>query len=109
MRRRLSRLAKQTDSPDRNLFFLTLSFVVLGLIAIADVSAPQAINLTGDKYFFLKQQLVWSAIGVVVLLVTSKIKHTLWEKVALPFFVVCLILLLAVLFPAFGFTALGAR
>jgi cell division protein FtsW len=44
-----------------------------------------------------------------VLFVTSKIHFSVLEKVALPFFIVCLILLLIVLFPAFGFTALGAR
>ena len=71
MRRRITRLSKQKSSVDKNLLILTFSLIILGLIAVADVSAPQALNMTGDKFFFLKQQLVWSVIGIVVLFVTS--------------------------------------
>lgn len=109
MRRRITRLSKQTSSVDRNLLVLTFSLVILGLIAVADVSAPQALNMTSDKFFFLKQQLIWSVIGVVVLFITSKIHYSFWEKIATPFFIVCLVLLLAVLLPSLGFRALGAR
>lgn len=103
------RLAKQSKSIDKNLFILVLGMVILGLIAVADVSIPQALNMTGDKFYFLKQQLVWSAIGVVVLIITSKIHYSIWEKLAIPFFAVSVVLLLVVLLPAFGFSALGAR
>lgn len=109
MKKRTVRLAKQTKSIDRGLLVLVISLVVLGLIAVADVSAPQALNMTGDKFYFLKQQLIWSAIGMVVLFVTSKINYLFWEKIATPFFVICLVLLMVVLLPHLGFAALGAR
>ena len=54
MKNRISRLSKQTKSIDRKLLFLILAFVVIGIIAVADVSAPQALNTYGDKFYFLK-------------------------------------------------------
>ncbi len=76
---------------------------------IADASAPQALNQYGDKFFFFKQQLQWTAIGVVALIVLSFVKYSFWEKFATPLFFLSVFLLLVVLLPHFGLKALGAR
>jgi cell division protein FtsW len=104
-----SRLSKQTKSIDRRLFFLVIAFVVVGIIAVADVSAPQALNTYGDKFYFLKLQLEWAGLGIIAFFIASKIKYTFWEKVATPLFLVAVILLLVVLLPHFSSVALGAR
>ena len=57
-------LQKQKKTVDRNFFILILVFVVLGLIAVADASAPQALNVFNDKLYFLKQQALWAGVGV---------------------------------------------
>jgi len=49
-------LSRQKKAVDRNLFFLILGLVVLGLIVVADVSAPQALNNFGDKFFLFKNK-----------------------------------------------------
>lgn len=108
-RQRKTRLISQRRKLDKNLLILIVTFMLLGLIAVADVSAPQALSLVGDKFFFLKQQLVWAGIGVVGLFVFSLVHYSFWEKVATPFFIVCTLLLMIVLLPSLGFTALGAR
>ncbi len=102
-------LFKQKLVGDKNLFILIIFFVFLGLIAIADASAPQALSAYGDKFFFLKQQFVWASIGLVVLFIVSKIHYSFWEKVAIPLFFVSVGLLLVVLLPHFSLSALGAR
>lgn len=109
MRPRHTKLAKQKQAFDKRFFVLILVFVFFGLVAVADASAPQALNAYGDKFFFLKQQIVWAGIGLVGLFVTSRIHYSFWEKIATPFFLVSVILLLAVLLPHFSFAALGAR
>ena len=106
--KRLNQL-RQRPSIDKNLLFLILAFVVIGLIVVADASAPQALNNFGDKFFLFKQQLEWAGIGVVALFITSKIKYTFWEKLATPLFFVSIIFLLLVLLSHVGFSALGAR
>lgn len=103
------RLSKQKKSVDKKLLFLILGFIAIGLIAVADVSAPQSLVGYGDKFFLLKQQVEWAGIGLVVLFITSKIKYTFWEKLATPIFLLSLILLFVVLLPHLGFSALGAR
>lgn len=102
-------LKKQKKTIDRQLFFLTLALVSLGLIAIADASAPQAINVFNDRFYFFKQQVVAAVVGFVLLVVASRIPYRFWEKIALPFFVFTLILLVAVLVPGIGTKSLGAR
>jgi len=107
--RKKSQLSRQTKSIDRNFLILVISLIILGLISIADVSAPQALNMFGDKFYFLKQQLMWSGIGLAVLFITSKIHYSFWQKIATPFFITTIVLLLVVLLPNLGFKALGAR
>lgn len=106
---RKTKLAKQKPSIDRNLFILVIVFVFVGLIAIADASAPQALNTYGDKFYLFKQQLMWAGVGIVALFVTSKINYKFWERVATPFFLLSVLLLMVVLLPHLGFKALGAR
>lgn len=103
------KLARQKLSIDRGLLILVLIFVFVGLIAVADASAPQALSTYGDKFYLFKQQLIWAGVGLVALFVTSKINYKFWEKVATPIFLLSLIPLLIVLLPHLGFKALGAR
>lgn len=109
MRNRKVVLSKQKTSIDRNLLFLILAFVVIGIVAIADVSAPQALNNYGNKFFLLKQQAISAVVGLAAFFVVSKIKYTFWEKVATPIFFVAIGFLLLVLLESFSFSALGAR
>lgn len=102
-------LTKQKASVDKNLLVVIILFVCLGLIAVADASAPQALKAYGDKFFFLKQQLAWGGLGLISLFVFSKIHYSFWEKIATPFFFLSLTLLIIVLIPHFGLSALGAR
>lgn len=105
----MAKLSKQSKSVDRNLLILISIFVFVGLVAVADASAPQALSAYGDKFFLFRQQLIWAGIGIGTLLVTSKIHYSFWEKLATPFFLVSCILLIVVLLPNFGFKAFGAR
>lgn len=100
---------KQSVGIDRTFFYLIIILTVLGLIAVADASAPQALNVFKDKFYFVKQQSIWAIFGFVLLLITSKIKYSFWEKLATIAFWGSLVLLVIVLIPGFGSSALGAR
>lgn len=102
-------LNKQKKTIDKNFFYVTLILSVLGLIAVADASAPQAMNIFNDKFYFLKQQSVWALIGFISMLIVSKINYKIWEKLAIPAFVISMIFLVAVLLPGLGSKLLGAR
>lgn len=102
-------LKKQHERVDRKLLILVLVLTVLGLIAVADASAPQALNVFNDKFYFVKEQLKWGVLGLVAMLVASNIKYTFWEKIATPLFWISVILLVVVLIPGLSYSALGAR
>lgn len=94
---------------DRSFFYLILILVTIGLVFVADISTPQALNYFNDKFFFLRQQALWAGIGIVAMIVTSHIDYRLWKKIAVPFFFVSVLLLIAVLIPGISLKALGAR
>jgi cell division protein FtsW len=103
------KLKKQNKSVDSKLLFLVFIFLVLGLIAVADASAPQAVSVFSDKYYFVKQQLVWGGAGLVLFLILTRVKYTFWEKIATPLFWASVVLLFVVLIPGVGTKLLGAR
>lgn len=94
---------------DKALFYLVLVLTFLGLVAVADASAPQALFNFNDKFYFLKQQAVWAGIGLLLFFVASRIKYTFWEKLATPLFFASVAILVVVLIPGLSYKALGAR
>jgi cell division protein FtsW len=103
------RLTKQKKVWDRTLLILTLTLSVLGIIAVADASAPQALSVFNDKFYFVKQQLIWGGFGLALLFIVSQIHYSIWEKIALPLFFISILGLLAVIIPSIGTQTLGAR
>lgn len=109
--RRRKEVKTKTHKPeiDKTLFYLILSLVVIGLVFVADISAPQALNFFGDKFHFIKQQIVWATVGVLAMIIISNIHYSFWKKLAVPIFFTTVILLIAVLIPGISLKALGAR
>lgn len=102
-------LRKQDYSIDRPLLLCVLLAVFIGMLAVANSSAPQALALFDDRLYFIKQQLVWGAIGLVLMTAVSFVDYKIWEKMARPIFVLSILLLIGVLVPGVGIKALGAR
>ena len=103
------RFKKQKSGVNKRFLGLVLTLAVLGLIAVADASAPQALNSFNDKFYFFKQQALWGALGVLGLFVTANIHYSFWRRLATPLFLGSIALLIAVLIPGVGQTFLGAK
>lgn len=93
----------------KSFFVLTIILLVLGFVAVADASAPQALNAFHDSFYFLKQQLVWGGLGLVMCIGAYVVDYTVWKKFASILFLANIILLVVVLIPGFGSRILGAR
>ena len=102
-------MRNQKQKIDKKLFLATILLVIIGLIAVLDASAPQSLNVFGDKFHLFKNQLVWSFVGFVSLLISSKINYKFWQKLATPLFFFVLVSLVLVLIPGIGAKFLGAR
>lgn len=94
---------------DRQFFYLVLGLTIIGLIFVADISAPQGLNFFNDKYYYLKSQSIAAVIGITMMYILSFINYNFYKKFAYPFFIFSLLLLLLVFIPSLSYSALGAR
>src|SRR3989344_1702402 len=106
--KRFLHLRAQTTRLDRPLLFLTMGLLVFGLAMVFDASVADAIRTFQDKFFYLKRQLIWAVFGVLAMFVLSQINYKIWEKLAVPLFLGTAVLLILVLIPGIGVSALGA-
>ncbi len=93
----------------RSFLILTLVLTFLGILAVADASAPLALNYFSDSFYFVKQQLIWGVLGLVLLVIAANVHYNFWRKTASIIFILNLVLLIAVLIPGIGTKVLGAR
>lgn len=107
--RKIKKVRKVRPPFDKQFFYLILGLVVVGLIFVADISAPQALTYFNDKFHFVKQQSIAAVVGIVALIIISNIHYSFWKKIATPLFGVSVVLLILVLIPGISYSALGAR
>lgn len=92
---------------------LLLSTVIFltffGLLMIYNASSYVAFRDFGDKYYYLKAQSVWIALGFLGLTLFSFFDYRKFYNLALPLLIVAIILLILVFIPDIGVSALGAR
>lgn len=86
------------------IFFLT----IFGILMVYNASSVIGFHDFGDKYYFVKNQVLWAAIGFTALGIFSIIPYQLLKRMALPLLIVTLLMLAAVFIPGFGVKALGA-
>lgn len=82
---------------DWGLLGIVLALVILGIVNLVS-AAPDS----GDGWipYTAKRQLIWFAIGTVAMLVMVLIDYRRLERLSLPFYLGCVVLLVAVLFLA---------
>lgn len=94
---------------DYSLLICVAGLLIFGLIMVYDAAVVQAFKDYGDKYYYIKQQLVWMVLGLFTLGFFTFFNYQFLRKLALPLFVISLVLLLAVFIPGLGFSAGGAH
>ena|SRR3989344_1141355 len=102
-------LKSQKTKMDWLLVAATGALVSAGLVAIYDASVVSAFRDFSDRFYYLKNQLAWAAVGSVALILLSFFDYHKILKLAPIIFLLSLILLSAVLVPFIGTEILGAR
>ncbi len=87
---------------------VTLGLVTFGIVMIYSSSSIVAMERYGDEYFFLKKQLFYAVVGVLLMFVLSNMKYEDLRKVAYAGVVISMILLVLVLIPPIGVKKGGA-
>lgn len=96
-------------SIDYQLLICVTGLIIFGLIMVYDAAVVQGFKDFGDKYYYIKQQLIWMVLGIFTLFFFTFFNYQFLKRLALPMFVFSLILLLAVFIPGLGFSAGGAH
>lgn len=82
---------------------------IFGLLMVYDASQFEAFQDLGDKYYFIKQQLIWVILGFSALGFFSVFDYHRLQKLSPFLFLLSLVLLLLVFVPGLGFAAGGAH
>jgi len=92
---------------DRSLFVAFVSVGLVGVAMIYSATRDPLLAAGDDPAFYLKRQLIFVSLGVVVMYLISRIDIRRLEIVTTPFYVASVLSLIAVRF--FGSSALGAQ
>lgn len=91
------------------IFTLPILLAIIGLFFIFEASSVSAFRNFGDSFYFLKLQLLWFVLGTCVMIFFSFFDYRRLYYLSFPALVLTIILLILVLLPGVGHTALGAR
>lgn len=94
---------------DFKLFFSVMILLCTGIVMVASASSYYALTKFDDSNHFLIRQLAFAIIGVVIMLVISKINYRIYTKWSYLIYGVTLLLMILVLVPGIGTESNGAR
>jgi cell division protein FtsW len=80
-----------------SILVVVVVLIVIGLGATQSASSAIAIDWTEDRFYFFRRQLIGVGVGLVALLVASRVPYGFYRKLAVPGFVLTVGLLVAVL------------
>ncbi len=87
---------------DSLLFGSVILLNLFGLLMIFDASSYIAFRDFHDKFYYIKEQSIWAALGVVTMIFFSYFNYKKFYNLALPILVVAIGLLIAVFIPGIG-------
>ena len=98
----------EKKSPDYCLLAVVIILLSIGTCMIFSSSFIMADKWYGDSYYFLKKQIIYAIIALIVLLLSINIDYHFYKKVSIPLLIISIILLSAVFIPGVGRSAGGA-
>jgi cell division protein FtsW len=101
-------MMKQTEG-ERILILVTFALLLIGVVMVYSASAVLAARQYGDAALFLKKQILWISIGLLSMMIVSRIPYFYWQAVAFPLVLLTVFLLIAVLIPSLGIEINGSR
>jgi cell division protein FtsW len=96
-------------APDLTLALSTLMLLAIGLVLIYSSSAILALGRSGDSFYFIKRQLLFTGLGVTGLVAILRVRTQDLRDWSGAFMVAVLLLLALTLIPGIGKVAGGAR
>lgn len=93
---------KEDKTPDIILLLVILILVTVGTAMIYSSSSIIALEKFKDSQYFLKKQILFVFLGLISMVLMTKIPYTQLKKVAYPGMLLSIILLVILLIPGVG-------
>lgn len=90
------------------LFAVTAALTLVGLVMVLSASFVQAARNYGSSWYVFNRQLLWTAVGVAVMVALARIDYRRLRKLAVPLLLLTVVLLVLVLIPGVGITSGGS-
>lgn len=101
---------KQNNKPiDFPFLIITIALLCIGLVMVSSASSYFSLTKYGNSSQLLLKQLQFALIGVVSMLIISKIDYRKYAKISYLGYIGSLVLMLAVLIPGIGGSSHGAN
>ena len=100
---------RERHEPAYALLLAVMALTAIGIVMVYSASSVRSYFSSADPAAQGMEQIVWAAIGVAGLLVTSRLDFRILRYLAIPIFVITLALLVAVLIPGIGSEINGSR
>ncbi|PJE63765.1 stage V sporulation protein E [Candidatus Roizmanbacteria bacterium CG10_big_fil_rev_8_21_14_0_10_45_7] len=91
------------------LYLLPILLTLMGIFMIYEASSITAARVYGDSLYFVKNQVIWFFLSLIVLAFFSKFDYHRLYQLALPLLIANLVLLLLVFVPGLYTNVLGAK
>ena len=93
---------------DTTFLIIVVLLICYGSIMVFSASYAFAEQNFGNSLFFVKKQSIWAIVGVVAMILCSKIDYRVLRKFAIPIFAASYLLLWCVFIPGLSYSAKGA-
>ena len=104
-----SGVRRERHEPAYPLLLAVMALTALGIVMVYSSSSVRSYFSSADPAAQGLEQLVWAGIGLAGLVVASRIDFRHLRYLAIPFYVITLVLLVAVLIPGIGSEINGSR
>ncbi|MEA1939463.1 MAG: putative lipid II flippase FtsW [Candidatus Caldatribacteriota bacterium] len=95
--------------PDFWLFGIVIILVFIGTCMIFSSSYIMADKWYGDSYYFLKKQIIYVIISLIVLFFSINVDYRYYRKISIPILILSIFFLFMVFIPGIGKSVGGAR
>ena len=91
------------------LFFITIILILFGIVMIYSSSSIWALYKFNDEFKYVKNQLLFAIVGIILVNLMSKINYNYYKKHSSLIFLISTLLLILVLIPGIGVIRNGSR
>ena len=93
---------------DYSMLFIVIFLLCFGLVTLYSVSSYEAMLDFGEPGYYFRKQAQATLFGIIMMFVVMVLDYHIWQKLAVPAYIVSVILILLVLTPL-GYEVNGAR